>query len=267
MDLISSWVNTFSDFVGLQAWALTVFLIILLALLIDFIQRRLMNRLADLVEATENLWDDGVFHAAVRPLSILIWLIGITLAAQIIPDRGGDGLLSAPMLTVIRQLGVLLSFTWFLVALVKNIEVNAIEMADRDGRDSQCAGPCGPDHHCCYRGPHRPGYSRIQYFRPAGRRRYRWVGDWFGRERHVGQFLRWGDCIYRPAVFSGRLDSAAATGHRRNRGEYRLAANDHSQVRQAAGICAQCDIHHCLRRESVAHDSSPDQRDNRTASR
>jgi len=135
MDLISSWVNTFSDFVGLQAWALTVFLIILLALLIDFIQRRLMNRLADLVEATENLWDDGVFHAAVRPLSILIWLIGITLAAQIIPDRGGDGLLSAPMLTVIRQLGVLLSFTWFLVALVKNIEVNVIEMADRDGRE------------------------------------------------------------------------------------------------------------------------------------
>lgn len=135
MDLISGWINTFSEFAGLQSWALKVFLIILLALLIDFIQRRLMNRLADLVEATENLWDDALFHAAVRPLSVLIWLIGITLAAQVIPDRGGDGLLSATMLTLIRQLGVLFCFAWFLVSLVKNIEVNAIEIADRDGRE------------------------------------------------------------------------------------------------------------------------------------
>ena len=40
----------------------------------------LMKRLEILVSKTENLWDDALFNAARRPLSLLVWIIGITLA-------------------------------------------------------------------------------------------------------------------------------------------------------------------------------------------
>ena len=135
MDLITSWVESVAALVGLRPWALTVFLIILVALLIDFIQRKLMKRLETLVTNSTNLWDDAIFRAGVRPLSLLIWLIGITLAAQIIPVQGDSQLLGTNVVVNIRQIGILVAIAWFLVALVKNTEGNIIESARRDNRD------------------------------------------------------------------------------------------------------------------------------------
>jgi MscS family membrane protein len=135
MDLITSWVESAAALVGLRPWALTVFLIILVALLIDFIQRKLMKRLATLVTSSASLWDDAVFKAAVRPLSLLIWLIGITLAAQVIPVQGDRHLLGTNLVVNLRQTGILVAIAWFLVALVRNSEANIIEKARRDNRD------------------------------------------------------------------------------------------------------------------------------------
>jgi len=139
MDLISSWIESASAVIGLRPWAITVFLIVLVALLIDFVQRRLMKRLEALVSSTANLWDNAVFKAAGRPFTLLIWLIGITLAAQAIPIGGageGDGhLLATDLVINIRQIGVLFAIAWFLISFVKNIEENIIETAHRDERD------------------------------------------------------------------------------------------------------------------------------------
>lgn len=139
MDLISGWIESASAVIGLRPWAVTVFLIVLVALLIDFIQRRLMRRLEALVSSTAILWDNAVFKAARRPLSLLIWLIGITLAAQAIPvggAEGGDGhLLATDLVINIRQIGVLFSIAWFLLSFVKNTEERIIENARRGERE------------------------------------------------------------------------------------------------------------------------------------
>ena len=135
MELISNWVETIAAAIGLKPWAMTVFLIVLVALLLDFIQRRVMKRLETLVAKTENPWDDALFKAARRPLSLLVWIIGITLAAQIIPTEGESQLLGAGLVIKIRQIGVLFAIAWFLVSFVKNIEENIIESARRDDRE------------------------------------------------------------------------------------------------------------------------------------
>ena len=44
MDLIGSWTQSLSAAIGLQPWAIMVFLIVLVALLLDFLQRKLMTR-------------------------------------------------------------------------------------------------------------------------------------------------------------------------------------------------------------------------------
>jgi len=129
MDLISTWVESASALIGLRPWAVTVFLIVLVALLIDFIQRRVMKRLDKIVSETTNLWDDAIFKSAGRPLSLAIWLIGITLAAQIIPVEGDGHLLETGMIIKIRQIGLLFAIAWLLVSFVKNIEENIIESA------------------------------------------------------------------------------------------------------------------------------------------
>jgi MscS family membrane protein len=134
MDLMSAWADSLSAAIGLRPWALMVFLIVLVALMLDFLQRRLMKRLEKVVAGTTNLWDDALFNAAGRPFSLLLWLIGITLAAQLIPVREEGGLLSADLIIQIRQIGVLYAMAWFLYTFVGNIESNIIENARRGGR-------------------------------------------------------------------------------------------------------------------------------------
>jgi MscS family membrane protein len=135
MDLISNWAEGLASMVGLRPWAISVFLIVLLALLLDFVQRRVMKKLSEFVKQTSILWDDALFAAAGRPLTILIWLLGITIAAQLIPADTEDHLFSGRLIVTVRQLGVLTTLTWFLVSFIKNIEISTIESAQRDGRD------------------------------------------------------------------------------------------------------------------------------------
>lgn len=134
MEMIGEWAQGLSQAIGLKPWALTVFLIVLAAMLLDFLQRSLMKRLGAVVSNTRNLWDDAIFYAAARPLSLLVWLIGVTFAVQMIPVREEGGLLDVNLIVPIRQIGVLYALTWFLYAFVKNTEKNIVRNAGREGR-------------------------------------------------------------------------------------------------------------------------------------
>ena len=52
-------------------------------LFFDFLQRRILKKLHRKLEGTRNPWDDALVQATLRPLSLLIWLLGITFAADI----------------------------------------------------------------------------------------------------------------------------------------------------------------------------------------
>ena len=134
MGLIIDWVEIVASAIGLKPWALTVFLIVLISLFLDFIQRRVMKHLGQAAIKTENLWDDALHHAVSRPLTVVIWLVGVTLAAQAIPVEGEGQVLDAKLIISLRQIGLLFSIAWFLVTFVKNIENNLIQNAHRDGR-------------------------------------------------------------------------------------------------------------------------------------
>jgi MscS family membrane protein len=134
MEWIGSWAESLSVSIGLRPWAISVFLIVLSAMLIDFLQRRVMRKLGGMVEKTSNLWDDAIFDAAVKPLTLLVWLIGITLAIQMIPVREEGSLFHDDLIITVRQIGVLYALTWLLYTFVKNIENSIIENAKRAQR-------------------------------------------------------------------------------------------------------------------------------------
>ncbi|MGD8347307.1 MAG: hypothetical protein PVI83_08670, partial [Lysobacterales bacterium] len=136
MELINEWAGTVAGWAGLQPWALTVFLIVLGALFLDFIQRLVMRRLGKVVRETENNWDDAVFDAAVRPLTLLIWLLGISFAAGVMPLFDGSGDFGQDLVVRIRQVGVLYALAWFLVGFIRNVENNIIEQSRKGEREA-----------------------------------------------------------------------------------------------------------------------------------
>ncbi|MDH3788840.1 MAG: mechanosensitive ion channel family protein [Xanthomonadales bacterium] len=135
MEWLSGFAETLSVTLGLRSWVIAVFTIVLVAMLIDFVQRRMMKRLADVVSKSENLWDDAIFDAAVRPVTMLVWLIGITLAIQVIPIRQEGSLLQPDLIAKIREIGILYAITWMLYAFVRNIESSIVENARREQRE------------------------------------------------------------------------------------------------------------------------------------
>ena len=134
MDWLNDLAQSLAAATGLQRWALLVFGVVLAAMLLDFLQRRLMRRLEAIVSSTTNLWDDALFHAMIRPLSLLIWVVGISIAIQVIPVREEGGLLADDWVVHVRQVGILCAIAWFLASFIGNIENNIIRVAEKDGR-------------------------------------------------------------------------------------------------------------------------------------
>ena len=134
MDIIFQITDYISEHTGLKTWALSVFMVVLIAVLLDFLQRRLIRRVTEVVRKTENRWDDALLDAIPRPLSLVIWLVGITMAAQLVPATVEGQLLHEDVVIRIRQVGLLGALTWFLVDFVLNLENSFIHTAKAQGR-------------------------------------------------------------------------------------------------------------------------------------
>ncbi len=117
---------------GLTAIAVQVFLVVFAALLLDFIQKRVLHRLQLRVEKTEQLWDDAMLFSVRRPLTALIWLLGITFAADIIGAHTQAAIFS--MVVPIREVGIIAVIVWFLIRLITSMEENIIRRAERRGK-------------------------------------------------------------------------------------------------------------------------------------
>ena len=105
---------------GHWVWITQAFLVITVSLLLNFSQGRFLRWLEGRMRRKENRWADSIVDALSRPLTLLIWVVGITLAADVIYlatqtaifDYAGE----------IRRVGVILSIAWFLTRLIRNGE-------------------------------------------------------------------------------------------------------------------------------------------------
>ncbi len=126
--------TTLKEWLTLQGpggWVTQVFLVVLAAVTADFVQRRVLTRLRRKLETTRNPWDDAVVDALARPLSLLIWVVGIAFAAQIAERVSGAPIFAA--VGPIRDVGVVVAVTWFLIRVVRRIERNVIHLTETGG--------------------------------------------------------------------------------------------------------------------------------------
>lgn len=118
---------------SLNDWMIQVFIIVLGALLINFVMKRVLNKIADKFAKTKNPWDDAFIHAIERPASLLVWVLGVTFAAHIIKEETGEAIFDA--VDPVRDVGIVVCLMWFLVRGVKNVEHNIIELNEADDPD------------------------------------------------------------------------------------------------------------------------------------
>ncbi len=107
---------------GLTALAIQVFIVVTLALTVDLLQRRLLQRYDDLIGAEKDMWKQSIVTALQRPVTPFIWVIGITFAADIVAHRTEATIFDA--VGPVRTLGVIVTLAWFLNRLISEVEVN-----------------------------------------------------------------------------------------------------------------------------------------------
>ncbi len=110
-----------------------VFIVVFGTLLIDFIQKRAVRRMQGRIEKSKILWDDALYFAARRPLSVLIWLLGLSFAADIVGSKTDAAIFE--VVSPVRELGVIVSFSWFLFRFIQAMEKNVVLKAERKGTD------------------------------------------------------------------------------------------------------------------------------------
>ena len=107
-----------------NAWVVQVFFIIFLTLLCDFLLRLVLKRLRGKLEATTNLWNDAVISAISGPVTLLVWMVGLTFAADVVRGETQATIFNA--IEPIRQIGVIGAITWFLLRLTRQLQRNLI---------------------------------------------------------------------------------------------------------------------------------------------
>ena len=99
-----------------QGWILELFLIVAGMLVANLLLRRLMARLQRRAARTETLLDDALLASVRAPTRALVWVVGLSLVAQVLIDRPRY----EPYLHEILKLAVLWALGWFLVLLARN---------------------------------------------------------------------------------------------------------------------------------------------------
>ncbi|QPJ60603.1 MAG: mechanosensitive ion channel family protein [Candidatus Nitronauta litoralis] len=112
-----------------NGYVLQVFIVILAALVLEFIQRKLLGKLQIRLEKTKNSWDDIFVRAIRRPLSLVIWVGGLYMAMVIIQDATKAVIFSA--VEPIRDVAVVAAMAWVMIRIIAGAEEN-LKASDSD---------------------------------------------------------------------------------------------------------------------------------------
>lgn len=108
---------------GSDSWVIQIFVVIFTTLLINWLQKRVLKKLKAKAATTRTPWDLAFLEAASRPLTVLIWIVGIAFAAEIAgnhTDTDGMGIFAA--VEPLRAVGVVATIAWFLARFVHRAE-------------------------------------------------------------------------------------------------------------------------------------------------
>ncbi|MGB1190669.1 MAG: mechanosensitive ion channel family protein, partial [Pseudomonadales bacterium] len=100
---------------------INVFLVILGTAVISYFARKSLARLLQEVSSTENPWDDALLRTVRLPLQVLIWVIGLSIAAEWIAEARSQTQIE--VIALVRYLAFIGLVTLFLTRLIKELEV------------------------------------------------------------------------------------------------------------------------------------------------
>lgn len=117
-------------------WIIQVFLVVFATISINLIVKIILDKLEMQAMRTYNIWDESLIIAATKPLTVLIWLIGLSLAAEIAKQQASSDVFN--LIYPVREIGIIITIAWFLIRFIKQLEVsyNLKHLRSQEGLDA-----------------------------------------------------------------------------------------------------------------------------------
>ena len=99
---------------------LLVFGIVLGTMMLNFVVRRVFDRLYSKAETTNTIWDDALIASVRKPLRLMIWVVGVAWAAEMIAKQSESGFYE--IIDPLRYVLVLGILAYFLIRFIREVE-------------------------------------------------------------------------------------------------------------------------------------------------
>ncbi len=113
-------------------WVIQIFFIVLATVFASFFAKRGLARMLGKLGRTRTQWDDIVLIAMTRPLTWMVWLVGLDIAVDVIYIET-----QSPIFTYsdsIRNVGIWFCITWFVLAFIRGAEKELTRKSDQIDR-------------------------------------------------------------------------------------------------------------------------------------
>lgn len=118
-----------------KIWMLEVFVVVFLTLLLHSVQAFIFHRLrVRMKKKTESFWGITLFSSLHRPIGFLIWVLGISFAAEVAMMATAQKTTLLTFIPTLRELLVLVIVIWGFVRLVRIGEKNYIAAQRAKGK-------------------------------------------------------------------------------------------------------------------------------------
>lgn len=105
-------------------WIVDVFVVVMLTLIAAFLFGKFLDKLNEKARLTNTLWDDALVESISKPARWFIWVMGLSVAAEIAGSQTDSVIFQA--VGSVRQILAIVIVTWFLNAFIKRAEENLV---------------------------------------------------------------------------------------------------------------------------------------------
>lgn len=116
-----------------ENWIVQVFIVVFTTALLNWIQKRVLAKLISKLKKTWTNWDHALLIASQKPITFLIWILGLTFAAEIVKKQTDAAIFGA--IEPIREVGVIVIIVWFLVRFITSAEEIILKKKKKKGED------------------------------------------------------------------------------------------------------------------------------------
>ena len=106
-----------------RGWLIPIAIIIALTLIVHFIVSRFYKRIYPRLEKTHLTWDSALLKSLIRPLKVIIWVLGLTFSVQLLAFHfEKDSLVD--LFKPFRNFSFVVVGLWFTLRFIRNMETD-----------------------------------------------------------------------------------------------------------------------------------------------